>query len=147
MSIENQQLIERVQSAMIQADLVAASLKAILRDLKAGEQLPKKEVGYESPAKEFEPVNLEGEYNTRAISILLSEGFNELELRGFANNTPEFKKVGNNLAALSGKNRIIAQITGHAEQKQKFPVLLGWAKANSPARYKRHSPYVYQKES
>jgi hypothetical protein len=87
------------------------------------------------------------EYYLANIRELLTKGFSDTELRNFCFDQPEFREVYEQLAEQTGKEEIISLLLEHADQNLLFDVLLTWAKARNPARYKRHQPYIISIES
>ncbi len=75
------------------------------------------------------------------IRTLLTEGFRAEELRSFCLYEPGFKPVYNQLAQNTGKTSIIDLLIEHADNKELFNPLLGWAKEQSPNKYKKYQPY------
>ncbi len=84
----------------------------------------------------------EVEYNLAKIRELLTKGFDDLELRNFSFDQPEFQEVYDQLAQNTGKDEIVSLIIEHADQHLLFEPLLAWAKEHNPSRYKRHQPYT-----
>jgi hypothetical protein len=81
-------------------------------------------------------------YRLANIRDLLTSGFSDTELRNFCFDQPEFREVYEQLAEQTGKEEIVSLIMEHADQNLLFDLLLDWAKARNPPRYKRHQPYT-----
>lgn len=90
----------------------------------------------------LEPVPTEVEYDLARIRELLTKGFDDLELRNFSFDQPEFQEVYDQLAQTTGKDEIVSLIIEHADQHLLFEPLLAWAKEHNPSRYKKHHPYT-----
>lgn len=89
-----------------------------------------------------ETVPAQVEYDLPRIRELLTKGFDDLELRNFCFDQPEFQEVYDQLAQSTGKDEIVSLIIEHADQHLLFEPLLAWAKKNNPSRYRRHRPYI-----
>ncbi len=81
------------------------------------------------------------QYNLTNIRALLTEGFNDEELRAFCHDESKFKSVFDQLAQDTGKAKIVGLIVEHATQHLLLETLLTWAKEHNPTRYERHQPY------
>lgn len=84
----------------------------------------------------------EVEYDPVRIRELLTKGFDDLELRNFCFDQPEFQEVYDQLAQSTGKDEIVSLIIEHADQHLLFEPLLAWAKEHNPSRYRRYQPYI-----
>lgn len=82
------------------------------------------------------------DYNLTNIRTLLTKGFSDTELRNFCFDTPEFREVYDQLSYGTGKEQLVSLMMDHADQNLLFEPLLAWAKAQNPARYQQHQPYV-----
>ncbi len=80
-------------------------------------------------------------YNLKNIRTLLTEGFDDEELRRLCYDEDQFRPVYDKLAQDSGKAKIIDLLIKYSEQKLLIDVLLDKAKQHNPARYKKHQPY------
>ncbi|NJN92926.1 MAG: hypothetical protein HC875_01960 [Anaerolineales bacterium] len=90
----------------------------------------------------LEPIPTEVEYDLPRIRELLTKGFDDLELRNFCFDQPEFQEVYDQLAQSIGKDEIVSLVIEHADQHLLFEPLLAWAKKGNPTRYRRHQPYI-----
>ena len=73
------------------------------------------------------------QYNVPNIRTLMSEGFNDEELRAFCHDDPRFKPVFDQLAQETGKAETVRLMIEHATQHLHFEILLEWAKEHSPS--------------
>jgi hypothetical protein len=81
-------------------------------------------------------------YHLRNIQTLLSQGFNERELRDLCFYEPEFRPVYDQIPHGASKSEMIRLLLEFAEQKLLLDALLRWAKKRNPARYEQHYPYL-----
>lgn len=79
-------------------------------------------------------------YNFANIRILLTQGFDDGELRALCFDVPGFRPVYDQLAQGTGKVEIVAKLLTHAEKTMQVDTLLALAKERNPARYEDHSP-------
>ena len=80
------------------------------------------------------------------IKQLLSDGFNDLELRDDLRlELSEFRPVFQYIAQNASKAELIAKLIDWAEQKLLMDVLLEWARKRNPAMYAEHQPYCVNK--
>jgi hypothetical protein len=82
-------------------------------------------------------------YNLGKIRALLTEGFNDEELRALCFDWPEFKSVYHELAQNMGKKEIVSRLLESAERTHQLAKLLELAKAHNPAKYDENEPYTY----
>jgi uncharacterized protein YjbI with pentapeptide repeats len=80
-------------------------------------------------------------YNLPNIRELLTNGFNDAELRALCFDLPGFRPVYDQLAQNTGKAEIVAKLMEHAEKTLQLDTLLALAKERNPARYEKHQPY------
>jgi uncharacterized protein YjbI with pentapeptide repeats len=80
-------------------------------------------------------------YNWANIRKLLTEGFNDQELRALCFDVPYFRPVYDQLAQNTGKAEIVAKLLEHAEKQMLVDILLALARDRNPARYAEHEPY------
>jgi hypothetical protein len=85
-------------------------------------------------------------YHLANIRELLTQGFDDEELRALCFDVPDFRPVYDRLAKNSGKDEIVARLLEHAEKWLVIDKLLGLAKAHNAARYEAHGPYIYEAE-
>lgn len=81
-------------------------------------------------------------YNLKNIRALLTQGFNDADLRRFCFDEPAFRAVYDDLAGLTGKTAIVDRLLEYAQQQELIASLLAWAKEQNPARYKSQGPYA-----
>lgn len=81
-------------------------------------------------------------YNLTNIRALLTEGFNDQELRRMCYDLPDFRPVYDGLAQNSSKAEIIDQLISYTERKLQFEALLNLIKKYNPTRYEKHQPYT-----
>ncbi|MFN8454169.1 MAG: hypothetical protein U0401_05755 [Anaerolineae bacterium] len=82
-------------------------------------------------------------YKLENIHTLLVQGFSTDELRYLIFDTPDFRPIYDQLAERSSKVEIVDRLLEYAHQKpQLVETLLTLAEKYSPARYKRHLPYL-----
>ncbi len=80
-------------------------------------------------------------YNLANIRELLTNGFNDAELRALCFDLPGFRPVYDQLAQNTGKAEIVAKLLEHADKTEQLDTLLALAKERNPARYEKHRPY------
>ncbi len=80
-------------------------------------------------------------YNFANIRTLLTQGFDDGELRALCFDVPGFRPVYDQLAQGTGKAEIVAKLLAHAEKTIQVDTLLALAKEHNSARYEEHSPY------
>ncbi|MFN8453564.1 MAG: hypothetical protein U0401_02655 [Anaerolineae bacterium] len=81
-------------------------------------------------------------YHLRNIQSLLSQGFNERELRDLCFYELEFRPVHDQIPQGAGKSELIRLLLEFAEQKLLLDTLLEWAQKRNPARYEQYRPYL-----
>lgn len=81
------------------------------------------------------------QYNLSNIRALLTEGFDDQELRRFIFDTQDFKPVYNLLGAHSGKAEIAHLLIEYAKNTMALPKLLELLNHLNPTRFKNHEPY------
>ena len=82
------------------------------------------------------------QYHLRNIQTLLSQGFNEQELRDLCFYEAEFRPVYDQIPQGASKSDLIRLLLEFVEQKLLLDALLAWAKIRNPARYEQHHPYL-----
>ena len=76
------------------------------------------------------------------IKRLLSDGFNDLELRDDLRlDLPKFRPAFQYITQNASKAELIAKLIDWAEQKFLMNALLEWARKRNPAMYAEHQPY------
>lgn len=81
------------------------------------------------------------QYILRNIRALFINGFNEIELRAFCFDEPDFEDVHNQLSQSIGKDEMVQLLLEHANRRGLMEKLLTWAKENNPAKYEEHQSY------
>ncbi|MBI1878354.1 MAG: hypothetical protein HYR94_09035 [Chloroflexi bacterium] len=82
-------------------------------------------------------------YNLPNIRTLLTDGFNDEELRRLCYDVPDFRPVYAQLAQGVSKVDVVFRLVEYAEQKMLMKELLTLARKLNPARYAEHGPYTY----
>jgi hypothetical protein len=77
----------------------------------------------------------------KKIRTLLTDGFNDEELRRLCYDEPDFRPVYEQLAQGMGKDRIIDKLIEYAEQRELIETLLALAKERNPIKYEKYRPY------
>lgn len=80
-------------------------------------------------------------YIYKNIRNLLTNGFNEDELRQLCYDEPELKTVYDNWPRGTPRSTFVQELIDHADRRLQLEMLLKRAKELNPARYKEHQPY------
>jgi uncharacterized protein YjbI with pentapeptide repeats len=83
-------------------------------------------------------------YHLANIRELLTQGFDDRELRRLCYDVPDFRPVYDELARTTGKGDIIDALLEYAERHLLIDTLLALAKEQNPARYELHGPYYLE---
>jgi hypothetical protein len=80
-------------------------------------------------------------YHFANIRKLLTDGFNDQELRNLCFDVPGFRPVYEDLTTGTSKGEIVAKLLEHAEKTLQVDILLARAKELNRARYEAYQPY------
>lgn len=75
------------------------------------------------------------------VQALLMEAFRIEELRELCLFDPAFRAIEADASAAWSRRQWVDAIVQCADQKQKFPMLLEWARQKAPLTYEKHRPY------
>lgn len=86
-------------------------------------------------------------YNWANIRELLTQGFNDQELRALCFDVSYFQPVYDQLALNTSKDEIVAKLLEHAKKQLLVDTLLAVVKDRNPKRFEEHKPYYVSKPS
>ncbi len=80
-------------------------------------------------------------YDYKKIRDLLTDGFNDEELRNLCFDVSDFRPVYHQLAQNTGKTQIVQHLLEHVEKRELTETLLNQVKERNAAKYEIYQPY------
>lgn len=80
-------------------------------------------------------------YNYKKIRDLLTDGFDDEELRNLCFDVSDFRFVYHKLAHNTGKTQIVQYLLEHVEKQDLTEILLDQIRERNPAKYEAYQPY------